>query len=346
MTEEPRRRRARISGPSMVDVAAVAGVSPITVSRVANGSSSVLEETRDRVLAAMDQLGYQPNTAARALATGRFGTIGLIAFNVSTYGNSRMIGAIALAAADAGYGLTLMTAAPRHGAVSGAYARLTQQAVDGVIVLTDEDLEDAHGYTLPAGVPVVLASGRTSNYHNADSDQAGGSRRATEFLLSLGHRTVWHVAGPATSFSAASRRKGWRATLQEAGARVPRVLVGDWTSHSGYLHGQRLAAEPALTAVFASNDQMALGIMRALHEAGRDVPGEVSVVGYDDMEDAEAFWPPLTTVRQRFDVVGRLCVETLLHEIRQEPADGVRRHLVPTELVVRQSAAPPPRRLR
>src|SRR3954451_18751277 len=198
VAEEPRRRRARAGAPSMVDVAALAGVSPITVSRVANGSPAVVEETRERVLTAMAQLGYRPNTAARALATGRFGTIGLIAFNVSTHGNSRMIAGIATAAAGEGFSVTLMTAAPRQGDVRGAYARLTEQAVDGVIVLTDEDLEDAHGYTLPAGVPVVLASGGTSTYHGVDSDQALGGRQATEFLLSLGHRSVWHVAGPPT----------------------------------------------------------------------------------------------------------------------------------------------------
>ena len=344
MAEEPRRRRARAGGPSMVDVAAIAGVSPITVSRVANGSPAVVEETRERVLAAMEELGYRPNTAARALATGRFGTIGLITFNVSTHGNSRMIAGIATAAADAGYSVTLMTAAPRQGDVRGAYARLTEQAVDGVIVLTDEDLEDAHGYTLPAGVPVVLASGGTSKYHAVDSDQSLGGRQATEFLLSLGHRSVHHVAGPPTSFSATSRRSGWRTTLQAAGQRTPCVLVGDWTSDSGYRHGQRLAADPQVTAVFAANDQMALGVMLALHEAGRDVPGEVSVVGFDDMADAAAFWPPLTTVRQRFDDVSRLCVDTLLHEIRHEPAGGVGRHVVPTQLVVRQSAGPPRRR--
>jgi len=328
----------------MVDVAALAGVSPITVSRVANGSPAVVEETRERVLTAMAQLGYRPNTAARALATGRFGTIGLIAFNVSTHGNSRMIAGIATAAAGEGFSVTLMTAAPRQGDVRGAYARLTEQAVDGVIVLTDEDLEDAHGYTLPAGVPVVLASGGTSKYHGVDSDQALGGRQATEFLISLGHRAVWHVAGPPSSFSATSRRHGWRTSLQAAGLRAPRVLVGDWTSLSGYRHGQKLAADPQVTAVFASNDQMALGVMRALHEAGRDVPGDVSVVGFDDMEDAASFWPPLTTVRQRFDDVAQLCVETLLQEIRHSPASSMRRHLVGTDLVVRQSAAPPARR--
>lgn len=344
MTEEPRRRRARLSGPSMVDVAAVAGVSPITVSRVANGSPAVVEETRARVLAAMAQLGYRPNTAARALATGRFGTIGIIGFTLTTYGNTRTIAATANAAADKGYLVTLLTTAPREGDIRGAYARLREQAVDGVIVLADEELLDAHGYTFPPGVPVVLASGGASQYHGVDSDQFQGGRQATEFLLSLGHSTVSHVSGPTTFFSAVARRDGWRAALREAGVRPPRVLVGDWTSHSGYLHGQRLAADPKVTAVFVGNDQMAMGVMRAMHEAGRDVPGEVSVVGFDDMEDSDSFWPPLTTIRQRFDMVGRVCVDTLLREMRGEPVDGFGRHLVPTELVIRQSAAPPPRR--
>lgn len=328
----------------MVDVAALAGVAPITVSRVANDSPAVQEETRRRVLAAMAQLGYRPNGAARALATGQFATIGVITFTLATYGNARTVAATVTAAEETGYSVMLLKASPRVGDIRGAYARLSKQAVDGVIVLVEEELAGAHDLTLPEGVPVVLASGGSSQYHGVDSDQNGGARQATEFLLSLGHRNVWHVSGPRRSFPASMRREGWRAMLAAAGLRPPRVLVGDWTARSGYRHGQKLAANPDVTAIFAANDQMAQGVMRALHEAGREIPGDVSVVGFDDKEDSDSLWPPLTTVHQEFDEVGRQCVAVLLRQIRHDADDGPGMHTVPTTLVIRQSAGPPRRK--
>lgn len=327
--------------PSMIDVARLAGVAPMTVSRVANGQPNVRPETRARVLEAMASLGYRPNYAARALATGRFGTIGVITFTLASYGNAQTVAATAAAAERHGYSVTLLTAQThRQRDVRGAFDRLIKQAVDGVVVIMEARLLDGSGLVLPPDVPVVVAdSGGASQYCVVDSDQVGGARLATEHLLDLGHGTVWHIAGPRDSFSASARREGWRSTLVAAGVRPPRVLVGDWTNESGYRHGRALAEDPGVTAVFAANDQMGLGAMRAFHEAGRGVPGEISVVGFDDREDANSYWPPLTTVHQRFDEVGRLCVESLLHEIRHD-SGVLRTHIVPTSLVVRRSTAP------
>jgi DNA-binding LacI/PurR family transcriptional regulator len=324
----------------MIDVARLAGVAPITVSRVANGHPNVQAATRTRVLEAMATVGYQPNYAARALATGRFGTIGIITFTMATYGNAQTIAATVAAAERQGYSVTLLTAhTPRQGEVRGAFDRLIKQAVDGVIVIMEARLLDG-GLILPPGVPVVVAdSGGASQYCVVDSDQAGGARLATSHLLNFGHRTVWHVAGPRNSYSASARRDGWRSTLRKAGVRPPGVLVGDWTNRSGYLHGRTLAATPDVTAVFAANDQMALGIMRAFHEAGRDIPGDVSIVGFDDTADSDSYWPPLTTIHQSFDEVGRLCVDSLMHEMRHDTGE-LRRHIVPTSLVIRRSTGP------
>ena len=151
-----------------------------------------------------------------------------------------------------------------------------------------------------------------------DSNQAEGARSATAHLLELGHRTVWHLSGPQDSFSARRRAASWHRTLKAAGADIPPVVYGDWSAESGYRVGLQLAARPGLTAVFAANDQMALGLMRALHEAGRRVPQDVSVVGYDDVAEAGYFRPPLTTVHQHFEEVGRRCVALLL--VRSRPA--------------------------
>lgn len=326
----------------MGDVAKVAGVSGQTVSRVVNGRANVEDATRQRVLAAMVEVGYRPNRAARALRSGRFRTIGVIMFTLSSFGNMRTLDAIAMAATEADYAITLLPVAhPTQGDITGALSRLSEQAVDGIVILIEAHMLDRIDLVLPPGVPaVVLDSSADYPFPNVDTDQAEGARFATEHLLTLGHKTVWHISGPLDSYSAGRRLDSWRSTLLAHNAPVPEPLVGDWSAESGYTLGKTLAANPDVTAVFAANDQMALGLLRALHEAGRSVPGEVSVVGFDDMDEAASFWPPLTTVRQDFAQVGEHTVAVLLAEI-----DGraVPTHLdVPTTLVVRESSGPAP----
>lgn len=333
-------RRRRVS---MADVARRAGVSSQTVSRVSNGHPGVVDATRQQVLTAMKELGYRPNSAARALKRGEFRTIGIILFTLSTTGNVRTLEAIATSAAQQGYATTLLPVAiPTQDEVRGAFTRLGELAVDAIIVIMEVHLLDAATVSLPPNVGVVVAdSDAGDRYSVVDTDQAGGAREAVRHLLDLGHTTVWHLAGPEESFAAQRRADAWRATLREAGREVPPLLRGDWSAESGYRAGLRLAREPALTAVFAANDQMALGLLRALHEAGRTVPGQVSVVGFDDIPDAGSYVPPLTTVHQDFAEVGRLCVEGALRQIgayAQERGTT----LVPTRMVIRRSTAPPP----
>jgi DNA-binding LacI/PurR family transcriptional regulator len=299
-------------------------------------------DTRARVLAAMRRVGYRPNSAARALRNGRFRTIGVIISSLSTFGNSRTLDAIAAAVVDHGFSIVLMTV-PRstQGEVTGAFSRLGEQAVDGVIILIEQHQLDQNEIELPRGLPVVVID--SSARHPSpviDTDQAAGAASATRHLLELGHTTVWHIAGPPQSYAAERRLNSWRAVLEAAGRTVPPVLVGDWSAASGYTHGTRLAADPSVTAVFTANDQMALGLIRALHEADRDVPGEVSVVGFDDIPDAGWYLPPLTTVHQDFAEVGRRCVQALLRQIREEQVDAGT-VLVPTALIPRGSTAPP-----
>jgi DNA-binding LacI/PurR family transcriptional regulator len=338
--EDGRRRRRR--GPSMLDVAREAGVSGQTVSRVSNGRTNVDAETRSRVLAAMRKVGYRPNSAARALRSGRFNNIGVIMFTLSSFGNMRTLDSIAVAAANTGYSITLIPVKhPTQGEVSIAFTRLSEQAVDGVIIIIEAHLIDQADIELPAGLPVVVVdSSAKYRFPVVDTDQAEGARLATEHLLELGHRTVWHVAGPAGSYSAERRQESWRRTLLAHGRGVPPVVPGDWSTDAGYRAGAKLSTRSDVTAVFAANDQMALGILRALHERGRAVPGEISVVGFDDMAESSSFWPPLTTVHQRFDEVGRHSVDLLVKTIKDgESGESV---LVPTRLVVRASTGPPP----
>ncbi len=339
----PRRRTRARATASMADVARLAGVSAQTVSRVSNGYPGVTEETRHQVLAAMKELGYRPNSAARALKRGEFRTIGVITFSLSTTGNVRTLEAIANSAAHEGYAVTLLpVAVPTQDEVRGAFTRLEELAVDAVIVIMEVHLLDAATVQLPPHVQVVVVdSDAGDRYTVVDTDQHGGTRAAVRHLLGLGHRTVWHLAGPEDSFAAQRRTDAWRAALTEAGRELPPLVRGDWSAESGHRAGLELAAREDCTAVFAANDQMALGLLRALHEHGRRVPEDVSVVGFDDIPEASSFLPPLTTLHQDFAEVGRLCVQAVLRKMRQEgPERGTT--LVPARLVLRESTAPPP----
>jgi DNA-binding LacI/PurR family transcriptional regulator len=363
-TAAPGRRRR---SASMADVAQLAGVSAQTVSRVSNGSPGVVESTRQQVLAAMRELGYRPNSAARALKRGEFRTLGVILFNLSTTGNTRTLEAIAASAAHEGYAITLLpVAVPTQDGVRGAFTRMGELAVDGVVILMEAHLLDTSTVTLPPHAHVVVVDSNAGDrYRVVDSDQTGGARAVVQHLLDLGHDTVWHVAGPADSYSAQRRVDAWRAQLHDRRRTVPEPVRGDWTADSGYRAGLRLAREPDCTAVFVANDQMALGVLRALHEAGRRVPQDISVAGFDDIPEAASYLPPLTTVHQDFPEVGRRCVEQVLRQIRGtggtgctggsgdgsdgsgsgDGGDGGGERgitLVPTRLVVRASTGPPP----
>ena len=290
----------------------------------------------------MEQLGYSPNSAARALRSAQFETIGVIAHRLARTGESRTFEAVVDAARLEGYTVTLLDVQnPSSDALTAAAARLTHQAIDGLVIIRAED-ESPETLALPARMPVVVSDSRFVTHHPAvATDQAAGTRAAVQHLLDLGHETVHHLAGPAASSPAGLRVDTWRAALVDAGRRVPELYRGDWSARSGYEQGLRIAQEPGVTAVLCANDEMAAGLYRALRERGLSIPGDVSVVGFDDIPLAEYLWPPLTTVAQDFHRVGVELVHLLLRQIR----DGERltdlRSLLPVELVVRASTAAP-----
>lgn len=327
--------------PSMIDVARVAGVSPQTVSRVSTGSPNVLPQTRAKVLDAMRTLGYVPNAAARALKYGSFQAIGLIAHRLARAGESRTVDAVVDAARSAGYTVNLVDVqTPSSHGMSSAIAQLGRQTMDGLIIIRAETFTP-DTLVAPGHLPIVVSDSRFAGRHPiVISDQVQGTRLAVEHLLGLGHATVHHLAGPADSLPARVRESTWREALRAAGRRVPRVVRGDWSSRSGYEAARRLFADPRLTCVYCANDQMALGLIRAAHEAGRRVPGDLSVVGFDDIDEAAYFWPPLTTVHQDFARIGRELVQMLLTEIHGHPL-AKPRTVIPVGLAVRASTAPP-----
>ena len=340
ITVSMRRPRA----PVMSDVGRVAGVSHQTVSRVINGSPHVRPETRKKVLAAMEELGYRPNPVARALVTGRSKTLGVVSFDTTLYGPASTLFGIERAAHEAGYFIIVASLkALNRSSVTDAVERLRRQGVDGILVIAPhEEATDALLHT-HADVPLVaVEAGPEDGVAVVAVDQVGGAVSATQHLLDLGHETVWHVAGPPNFIESRQREQGWRTTLENAGAGVPEPLVGDWSPRAGYELGRRLSRDRAVSAVFVANDQMALGLLRSAHEAGRAVPGELSVVGFDDIPEAPYFLPPLTTIRQDFNEMGKRSLRALLQMIEtgEPPSSGT---LVPPELVIRSSTGPAPR---
>ncbi|GAB3977757.1 LacI family DNA-binding transcriptional regulator [Plantactinospora veratri] len=334
----------------MTDVARLAGVSHQTVSRVINGHPRVRPETRDRVVRAMAELSYRPNAMARALASRRSRVLGVVSFDTILFGPASTLLGIERAARAAGYGVSIVTLekVDRRGVLSAVEA-LDGQGVDGVIIIAPQMAAAAALHSLPQGMAAVaVEAGQDSGLPSVSVDQVAGARLAVQHLLELGHRTVWHVSGPSDWLEAGDRIIGWRQTLEEAGAVVPPIISGDWSARSGYAAGAALAGNPDVTAVFVANDQMALGLLRALHERGVRVPADISVVAFDDIPEAEFMLPPLTTVRQDFDEVGRRGMATLLQLLDTPGRAGgplpVLSSTTPIEptLVVRQSTAAPP----
>ncbi|GAB2955488.1 LacI family DNA-binding transcriptional regulator [Nonomuraea fastidiosa] len=323
----------------LMDVAVLAGVSTMTVSRVLNTPDRVRAETRARVLAAVRELDYRPNQAARQLVTGRSGVLGVVSIDTTLYGPATTLYCIEQAARNAGYNVSIASLSSlNRTSMEEGLQRLRTQGVDGVIIVAPHESAVNGLRHLPPEMPVVAVDAADDiPVPVAKVDQVAGAARVTRHLLDLGHHTVWHVAGPADWLDANGRIDGWRGVLESAGRPVPGVLRGDWSARSGYQLGRRLAEEPDLTAVFVANDQMALGVLRALREAGKRVPEDVSVAGFDDIPEAAYFWPPLTTVRQDFREVGRHAFHMLLD--RMAGAEPESRRLVEPELVVRDSTA-------
>jgi DNA-binding LacI/PurR family transcriptional regulator len=330
--------------PVMGDVARLAGVSHMTVSRVLNQPDSVRPETRDRVRLAIEQLGYRRNSAARSLVTRRSRTLGVVCFDTTLYGPASTLNGIEHAAEDAGYAVSV--ASLRRAtteAAAQAVQRLVEQSVEGLVLIVPETSAAGSFFrALPRGLPVVAVESALPEITSVAVDQVAGARLLTGYLLSLGHETVHHVRGPVDWSEANGRVEGWLAALEEHGSSTPRALPGDWSARSGYIAGQKLAkARNGVTAVFAANDSMALGVLRAFHEAGIRVPEDVSIVGFDDIPEAAYFTPPLTTVRQDFDEMGSRSVRLLLEMLETGTSADAGPGVQP-RLIVRSSTAAPP----
>ncbi|HWU22407.1 MAG TPA: LacI family DNA-binding transcriptional regulator [Nocardioides sp.] len=331
--------------PGMHDVARLAGVSHQTVSRVINDLPNVRPATKKKVQDAIDSLGYRPNSLARALVTRRSGTLGVVTSNLDQWGPSSALLGIEHAAREAGYFVSV--ASVRTGdAVQEALAHFDEQLVEGVVVIAPEAALVHAADPLVAQIPVVMvgaSNGAAQGVRVTSVNQDLGATRAVRHLIGLGHERIAHVAGPQEWFDANLRAAAWRRELDLLDLPA-RMIVGDWTPRGGYEAGMavremiRARDTDAPTAVFVANDLMALGLMRALHEGGLSVPGDVSVVGFDDIPGSDFFGPGLTTVRQDFQALGRQCIATLLGAMNGDPDQP---SPIQPELVVRDSTGRP-----
>ncbi|MFI1720734.1 LacI family DNA-binding transcriptional regulator [Streptomyces sp. NPDC020489] len=330
--------------PGMMDVAREAGVSHITVSRVVNGHPSVRPETRARVEAAIQKLGYRRNSVARALKSRRSSTIGVVITGAELFELPRILSGVEAAAKRAGYWVSLASRQGESGTgdLVETVQRLTDQSVEAIAVVADRPAAVEALTSLVLDVPVaVVMSGGVPNLDLScvEVDQELGARLAVRHLLDLGHRHIAHLTGALRTFDARARVTGWRGELA-AGGGEGAMLEGDFSAESGFRLAHALCADRSAlpTAVFAGNDQMAMGVLAAFAEQGVRVPEDVSLVGFDDMKGAGYLVPALTTVRQDFDHLGSSAIELLVRRLGGERA--AREKLTP-QLVVRRSTAAP-----
>ncbi len=337
------------------EVAQAAGVSTQTVSRVLNDRPDVAPETYERVQKVIADTGYAPNMLARSLTQGRSHILGVVAFGLEYFGPSRVLTGIEQQAAEMGYSISLnLLHDPATADVGEVLASLLGRQVDGIIWAIPEvggNRAWSHERSPDLPVPVTLVgsmAGQTSLPSIGIDNRAIG-RLATEHLIAGGARRAAIVTGPLGWWEAQERLEGWRETLDAhgIGERDRLVVEGDWGAQSGELALDRLMEGlPGVDAVFASNDQMALGILHGAHRIGRRIPDDLSVVGVDDIPESSHFWPSLTTVHQPLRDAGAQAVEEIDRSIRQEGQRRERDTLAPAvtllqpRLVVRNSSRP------
>ncbi len=331
--------------PTLEKVALRAGVSRATASRVVNGSQSVAPHIRDAVMRAVEALGYVPNQAARSLVTQRTDSMALVVPEpeARVFSDDPLFAGVVrgvsqeLEAADKQLVLMMAASGPSHDRIE-RYA--AGGHIDGVMIISMHGADPLPAALIRMGIPVVC-SGRplgraTVEVPYVDVDQIGGVVSAVRHLLDSGRKRIATISGPQDMVAGIDRLTGYRQALRDSDRRSI-VAIGDFTRESGTVAmRQLLDDDPKLDAVFAASDLMAHGALRALREAGRRVPDDVAVIGFDDIEMARYTEPPLTTVRQPIQQIGREMARQLMRLVAGEDIEPVT--MLPTELIIRESA--------
>lgn len=324
--------------PSIYDVARAAGVSHMTVSRVLNGHPNIRESTRSRVLTAIDEMQYTRSSIARALATNRTMRIGVLVDSPVQWGPNSTLRAIESAARARHYSVSSFATSDEDAeTIAAGIADLVAQGIDALCVIAPRssalELFREHGSNMPT---LVIKAEPDPHLHTVGVDQYAGARMAVRHLIDLGHREIAHASGPLDWYDARARSHGWRDELRAAGLREGRLVQGDWTSDTGYEIGLSGQLDGS-TAVFAGNDQTALGLVHAFTDRGIRVPDDVSIIGFDDLPETRHFLPPLTTVRQDFTALGALALRLLMAAIDGE--DTPQHELIAPHLIIRDSTS-------
>jgi DNA-binding LacI/PurR family transcriptional regulator len=331
----------KIKKPNIYDVAKLAGVSHQTVSRVINKAEYIKDDTRTKVQSAMEELGYVPNAAARALVTSKSKIVGILVSDIVYHGPAGMMHAMEKEARRGGFFAISASVDPLDGkSISQGIEHLRRLGIEGLVVITPQSDSVQAVERLVTDIPVVfIDSPNNSKELSAELDNFSGAQRATEHLISLGHKKIVHVSGPAGWFDSAPRVAGYEEAMKSAKLQ-PKVIQGDWTVPTGYDIGQNLDLDTSkVTAIFAANDHLALGLMRALRQRGYSIPENISIIGFDDVPEAAYYEPPLTTMRPDFAELGRVAMEMMLGHINRE--ETLRADTLVPELIVRESTAPP-----
>lgn len=324
--------------PSIIDVARAAGVSHQTVSRVINNKPNVKESTRLKVESVMEDIGFRPNSAARALVTGQSSIVGVLSHDTTLFGPASVLHAVQSAAREIGYAVTLISLKSIYPvAVIAGLEEFANLGAEGVVIIAPQSAEYEVLRKIPGNLPAVIIEGEeVTSISSVEVDQLQGAVLATQHLIELGHKNIAHISGPSEWFAAQRRKAGWQQALHQAKLKAEICLEGDWSPKSGYLATKEILKDKSVTAIFSANDDMALGAYRAINELGFSIPDRISLVGFDDVPASAFLSPGLTSIRQDFDQVGHVALGLLMKMIRGE-RPRARKILVPPELIERQS---------
>ncbi|WP_157415933.1 LacI family DNA-binding transcriptional regulator [Agromyces allii] len=323
------------------EVAVLAGVSHMTVSRVLNGHPNIRPATRQRVMDVIEQLDFKPNSAARALATQRTQRIGVIVDSSVEFGPTSTLRGLEFAARSGGYSVTSVAMQDDASLTpEAAVGHLIAEGVDALCVVAPRSSSVSALRRISIDVPVlVVKAAKDPNFLTVSVDQQLGTTLAVDHLVALGHRDILHLAGPLDWLDARGRERAFHARIEQWGLKVRPIVVGDWTADFGYDYAVGLKGVPEYTAMFVANDEMAFGVVHGFHDRGIRVPEDVSIIGFDDLPLSRHFIPPLTTVTQDFYALGVKAMEVLRAAL--EGREIPQRSKIPSELVVRASTAPP-----
>jgi DNA-binding LacI/PurR family transcriptional regulator len=340
----PRNQKVTIK-----DVAEAAGVSTQTVSRVINFRPDVSPETKERVQKVIEELGYSPNVIARSLVRGRSNTLGVVGWGLGYFGPTSILKGIEQKTNELGFSLLLSLIDDfEPSRINDIANNLLSRQVDGIIWAVpgnDSMVGQLSSRFMHVSVPIVyINKPKCADDIIVDLDNHYGARLATEHLLKQGYKCVGIITGPSDWWEAQRREDGWRAVMGESGVNDLEMLkvVGDWSAHSGDVGLRELLTKsPQIDAIFAGNDQMALGALQAAREMGISVPQELGFVGFDDIPEAAYFYPSLTTIRQNAEELGAVAVDQMCNIIRaQQESEAYKPDViwVKPRLIVRNSS--------